>query len=500
VDLVASESGCNAVQQNGTPCARAAAVFPRNHLPVCKLHKKQRLQFGRCKAEFATSGVCDQLIKWKQPFFELCDIHRDWDGMPCHLLKLPIEIRMHIFSYLLPDRPISAWLDRSLRIDGFKCTSDLLLVSKQIHREAQDVLYRTQPYTVSIQRNTLNMCGRAYYHDISGSQLTTPNSNPGRLPVRPPMLDKIKSIRIQITMIKPKTRFNRRGRSRYNWDEEVEVYDLRDSVQCLLHILQNKNSLHHLSIAFCTQNQFDDWDDDQQFDFMKTVVDPLRGLRNILQVDLKCIYQCTDNLRMNTTQYILDNLGPRRRPLIPNFTGGNPSQATVTSPDENEFSLTNSFDTYGFMTPHTPMLDINKRLHDHAGFLSFKAAWEAEIKSSSPPPPSQRTAKSAFKAFRGTYSTVDNHYFTRLPKGKEWMLHQARVAREKDDIQAIHDLRAELESKVQEYVDQDRQSLKRKEASLTAGFEKYDERLAKVDAASSSQSEAGYDSASSVEI
>jgi hypothetical protein len=500
VDLDAFDRNCNAVHQNGTLCPKVAAVYPKSYLPVCKLHKKQRLRLGYCKAETTGRGACHRLIKWKPPFFELCDAHREWTGMPCHLLKLPTEIRMEIFSYLLPDRPISAWLDRSLRRDGFKCTSDLLLVSKQIHSEAQDVLYRTQPYTVSIQRNTLNMCGRAYYHDISGSQLTTPNSNPGRLPVRPPMLDKIKSIRIQITMIKPSTRLNRRGRSRYNWDEEVEIYDLRDSVQCLLHMLQSRNSLHHLSIVFCTQNQLDDWDDDRQLGFLKTVMDPLRGLRNILHVDMKCIYQCTDNLRMNTTQYILDHLGPRRRILTPIAMGGSPSRATIMTPNSNEFSLSNCFDTYGTLTSHTPMLDVTKRLHDHAGFLSFKEAWETEIKSSSTPPPSQRAAKSAFKAFRATYNTVDNHYFTRLPKGKEWMLHQARVAREKGDIQAIHDLRVELESKVQEYIELDRQTLKRKEASLTAGFQTYDERLTREDAALSSQSEAGYDSDSSVDI
>jgi hypothetical protein len=500
VDLFASEQYCNAVQQNGTPCARLAAMSPKNHLPVCKTHKKQRIRFSRCKADIHGRGLCQQLIKWKPHFFELCDNHRDWTGMPCHLLKLPIEIRMHIFSYLLPDRPVSAWLDRSLKSDGFKCTASVLLVNRQIHEEASKVLYRTQPFTVSIQRNTLNMCGRAYYHDLSGSQLTTPSPSTGRQPVRPPMLDKIKSIRIQMTMVKPSTRLNRRHRTRTSWDEEVEVYDLRDSVQCFYHMLQSRNTLHSLSVVFCTQNQLDDWDDDQQFEYLKLAMDPMRGLRNILQVDLKCIYQCTDQLRMNTTQYILDHLCPRQRFTPPPPPGGTPTETTTpTTPNENEFSLTNCFDTYGMVTAQTPLLDVSRRLHDHAGFLSFKAGWESEIRSSAPSPPLQRAARSAFKSFRAVYNTVDGHYFTRLPKGNKWMLHQARVAREKGDIQAIRDLRVELESKVQEYIEMDRQSFQRKEACLAAGFKKYDDQFAKGDDGSSSQSEAGFDSDSSIE-
>jgi hypothetical protein len=315
------------------------------------------------------------------------------------------------------------------------------------------------------------------------------------------MLDKIKSLRVQMTMIKPNARLNRRHRTRTSWDEEVEVYDLRDSVQCFYHMLQTRNSLHSLSIVFCTQNQLDEWDDDQQFEYLKLVMDPLRGLRNILQVDLKCIYQCTDQLRMNTTQYILDQLGPRQRSTPPPPPGEVPSEPyTPDIPNENEFSLTNCFDTYGMMTAQTPLLDVSRRLYDHAGFLSYKTGWEAEMRSSAPPPPPQRAANSAFKAFRAVYNTVDGHYFTRLPKGNKWMLHQARVAREKGDIPAIRDLRVELESKVQEYIELDRQSLQRKEASLAAGFRKYDDQFAKEDTGSSSQSEAGYDSDSSIEI
>jgi len=198
-------------------------------------------------------------------------------------------------------------------------------------------------------------------------------------------------------------------------------------------------------------------------------------------------------------------LGPRQRSTIaphslPDASSTETPPPTTTIENENEFSLANCFDTYGMPTTQTPLLDVSRRLHDHATFLSFKAGWEAEMRSSAPPPPPQRSANSAFKDFRAVYNTVDGHYFTRLPKGNKWMLHQARVAREKGDVQAIRDLRVELESKVQEYIEMDRHQLQRKEASLAAGFKKYDDKLAKGDAGSSSQSEAGYDSDSSVEI
>ncbi|KAF2430080.1 hypothetical protein EJ08DRAFT_734357 [Tothia fuscella] len=490
-DLTAFDKNCNAVKQNGLPCSRAAHYFPKNALPVCKLHKKKRLCVGYCKA-VEDGKLCNKTIKWKPPFFELCHDHRDWDGMPCHILKLPTELRLQIFQYLLPDRPVSAWLDRSLRSDSYKCTTSLLLVNKEFYSEASDVLYRTQPFTVSIQRNAINLCGRCYYHDLSGSQHTTPNSNPQRLPVRPPMLDKIKNVRIQMTMVKPSSRLHRRhNRTRPNWDEEVEAYDMRDSVKCFVKMLQTSKALQTFSLVFCTQNQLDVWDDDRQLEFLKFIADPFEHLRSIPSVIIHPIYHSTDHQRMNVTQYILDNLSPSLPPPPPQpilnipgwlpppppplplnglagFVSVAPASLPIPGPnfgieghDGIHWTLSNSLDAFGGRAPVTA---VSKRLHDNDSFLAYKSHWEGTISSKTAPPLQAefKPASKAYKAFQHAYLKVDRHYLSKLPKGKEWMLHRARVAREKCDINAIRVLHMELAAKVDEYLADEKKKFEEK--------------------------------------
>jgi hypothetical protein len=365
-------------------------------------------------------------------------------------MKLPSEIRMQVFKYLLPDKPISAWLDSALRTDRFKCTTSILYLNKEIYREASDVLYRTQPFTVSIHRNAINLAGRSYYHDLNSSHHLPP-PNPLLLPAQPPMLDKIKSLRIQMAMVKPSGRIHRRnGRARSMWDEEVETYDVRDSAKCFVDMLQETENIHCLSLVFCAQNQVGQWENDELFQFVKTVADPFTQLKDIPRITLHPVFYSTDAWRMNTSQYIPDYVKPK-----PSDSPTDPNDANVL------FDLSNSFDTYGMDNIPGPLLQIRKRLSDDKDFRKYKREWERLISSSEPRPPplASRRAIMADDEFCRTYFTIDQNYFQRLPKGKEWLVHRSRVARERGDVAAIGRLLTELEAKFQVLLDQDQEAL-----------------------------------------
>lgn len=394
------------------------------------------------------------------PFFELCEQHRDWDGMPCYLLKLPVEIRMEIFRYLVPDRPISAWLDYSLRTDQERCAFNLLLVNKQISQETSDLLYGSQPFTVSIQRNSLSMCGRVYYHDRT-SPLFNRRHVPPPVHSQPPMINKVRSLRVQMTLVKPSSG-PRRHRVRRSWDEETEIYDLRDSVQSLVHMLRESSSLRSLSVVLVTQNlTISPWTDSDQIQNLKIVVEPFQYLRSLSKVKLDYLYKVHSPLRMNTTQYILDNLRKAEDQMLSN----------------NEFTLYND---YGPMTPEgLPGMPVSKVMATDDDFLQFKSRWESTLQLRGPHVIPETAAHDVFADFRKAYEVIEGYYPSRLPKGKDMLLHRARVCREKNDVSGIFKLRTEMQDLVSELIKEDRDGISEKENVVKDAFGEFDTETAK---------------------
>jgi hypothetical protein len=80
--------------------------------------------------------------------------------MTCYLLKIPIEMRLRIFGYLLPDGPVPAQYrgSRCLTSNGEPVCAALLRVNHQIHDETARLLYSVKPFTVELVGDSLAMC------------------------------------------------------------------------------------------------------------------------------------------------------------------------------------------------------------------------------------------------------------------------------------------------------------------------------------------------------
>jgi hypothetical protein len=306
----------------------------------------------------------------------------------------------------------------------------------------------------------------------------TIHPSPTTQSIRPPMLSKIRSIRIQMSLIKPTVRGNRRSRVRSPWDDEVEVYDLRDSVLTTVQMLQQTQSpLRSLSILLCTQNQAGKWEEEEQFSFLELITEPFRELRNIPIVTLENIYYCRDPLRMNVTQYIMDKLSPQVDATA-TMTNAGPDAKSIENAtavfSKTDFWLSNSYHcNSGGTHPAPPLLQMTKLLNSNLEFQTYKSKLESTIATSlpSPIPASMESARRAFAAFRQAYNSVDSYYFTRLPKGREWLLHQARVAREKGDLKKIFECGIKLEGLVEGFVEEDRVGFERKKVGLERAVE-----------------------------
>ena len=94
--------------------------------------------------------------------------------MTCYFLKIPIEMRLRIYQFLLPDRPVPARYEKSsLASDGGGVHMPILCVNRQIHDEAARFLYRTRGFSIELFEDWLSMCNSSQHF-----ALNRPSRNP----------------------------------------------------------------------------------------------------------------------------------------------------------------------------------------------------------------------------------------------------------------------------------------------------------------------------------
>ena len=458
-DIDAHENACNAYLKARRVCLKPAIYQQGGYLPVCKKHKARKLRAGRCQ-HIGHQGRCARLIRHHPPFAELCNDHRDWDGFPCWLLKLPVELRMQIFSYLLPDKPINAWLDSPLRNDRSRCSWELLLVNHQIRDEAMDILYGSQTFVAGLGRENLVVCGGVYAHDKS-EWPSIMVYNPPRI-VRtghfPPMLKYIRHMKLQVTFVNPGYPA---GRPQHYpvWDESIDLYDLRDSARALVHLLSQSNSLLSLSIVLIAQNIFGKaWTSEELCRILKTVGEPLMQLRKIPKASVEAIFQIHSGHRLSLTQYFPDHMRPAT------------SDDDVAKPGEYVLTYNHS----GHNSP--TLIRVTPLPMGDPEFDSLRNSFEKAVTSKDMPEehPDHAMTMKRFDAFRKAYHSVEHNFRTVLPRGKDWLLHKARMAREEYDAEGIAKVRAELEAEVKRLIKRDRDNINAKEQATMAALKEFD--------------------------
>ena len=138
-------------QYKGTRCERMVATFVNGQLPVCAQHRAQVIKMMRCKAILECGVSCNEIIPWKPHEYLLCEAH--WSKGKCYFLEgIPIEIRLIIYQYLIPDQPVQArWLGtRSLRQDRTAVSTAIFRVNKTTHEEVADLFYGQTIFEIDV--------------------------------------------------------------------------------------------------------------------------------------------------------------------------------------------------------------------------------------------------------------------------------------------------------------------------------------------------------------
>ncbi|KAI1974148.1 hypothetical protein LOZ53_004262 [Ophidiomyces ophidiicola] len=143
---------CSALTHSFDACKNRAATVPAL-LPVCWAHRKLGRTVTFCQAVLARNRKCLKKIPWCERR-QVCAKHADFP-LPCHILRLPTELRQQIFSYILDDY-------KSQYAEFYTYFSFLKMaqLNHQIFEEACDVLYRNFECKIYFYREELYILGR----------------------------------------------------------------------------------------------------------------------------------------------------------------------------------------------------------------------------------------------------------------------------------------------------------------------------------------------------
>ena len=148
------------LKKKGGSCVNKA-LGPLNPgmMPTCGIHRDQLRQSAWCRASLPCGFECGQMCEWKPHGFQLCSEHYE-HPMTCHLLKIPIEMRLRIYGFLLPNHPIPARYrnSRYLTSDNEPVYTALLRINHQIHDEAVRLLYAVRTFTIELAADGFFMC------------------------------------------------------------------------------------------------------------------------------------------------------------------------------------------------------------------------------------------------------------------------------------------------------------------------------------------------------
>jgi hypothetical protein len=138
------------VRREGTKCKNIVATYVEEQLPVCKQHRTQVMKMKHCEAILECGFTCNEIVPWKPHGYPLCESH--WSQGECYFLALPVEIRLMIYGYLLPDKLVPHTPEAKWKRN--RNSTAIFRVHKTIHEEIVDSFYGQAIFDIGIT----NLC------------------------------------------------------------------------------------------------------------------------------------------------------------------------------------------------------------------------------------------------------------------------------------------------------------------------------------------------------
>ncbi|KAL1613137.1 hypothetical protein SLS60_001369 [Paraconiothyrium brasiliense] len=316
--------------------------------------------------------------------------------------------------------------------------ANLLLVNRQVHEEVKDLLYSTVPFTVDVRKDGTFMCGR---------RLLEPRRADGSSHYVVGDVDKIKerflrtfdwaavkNYNVDILVENWKDDTNR-GYHTFPWDEEVEIYDIRDYIGVVISgILSKARNLCRLNVRLGFSKFI--WTEEELYTNIKTLVGPFERLRNVRQPRFLGVYEGTPQ-----TNFMISLPVPGQAASFTTPTNGSP-HARPSTP----------LCSVPQLPTRTPLFVCTQ-----PEFAEYRSNWERWIASAS------ATSLISKPPIRAMFTEL-KEFYTRLAatvpavtarNGRHAFLHRARVAREQENVEAFRHLRNELIGYWEAYLEQE---------------------------------------------
>ncbi|EZF34172.1 hypothetical protein TMEN_4382 [Trichophyton mentagrophytes] len=126
---------CGALTHSFVPCKNRSNRKASRKIPVCWAHRKQGETVTRCQAVLENNRKCLKKIPWSERR-QVCTKHAD-SPLPCFILRLPIELRQQIFTYIL-----DGYRREYVAFYTYFNILKTARLNRQIYQEVCDLLHR----------------------------------------------------------------------------------------------------------------------------------------------------------------------------------------------------------------------------------------------------------------------------------------------------------------------------------------------------------------------
>lgn len=327
---------------------------------------------------------------------EICEWHdQGRNDLPCHLMRLPTELRLAIFRFLFPEDAIPAkpLPEISRWQQGYSNVNTAIFrVSKQISEEATSVLYDTIPFCVVITELSISICGMMWTRGESGRD--TFGLTKDRF--ASVQLRRIRNLRIQLRIVE-----------RAVWDapvntalperEDTILYDLRIIVRQFLRLIDGNQNIQKVHVVPAVIG-FADWKRDEIIAAAIFVLKPFTVLRGI-------------------------NI-----PFLDNITGTTVRSSAYTALINDDFSYT-----------HSPIgiaptkVEPRETYPEDDLYASYQRQWNKLLRGNEPVPVTSPLFEKVAKLEVLLRSLLDRRLNGAFKFSPQELLFRARVAAEVDD-------------------------------------------------------------------
>jgi hypothetical protein len=261
---------CNGRTYANQPCKNKGRITKEGHFPVCGKHVYYQKQAGRCQAIEKCGYPCNRLAAYTPPFFFCTKHEHDTSTLPCHIMRIPTELRLMIFRFLLPKR---------VEAKGYfdKRPFGVLRANRQFYLEASAVVYGEIRFAAVVSPICIDLFGRRWHRESTTEPYKDLNTTLCQASAR-----RVRHLEVDVHFGDTCKTIKGVGGPNLPYDE-YEIYQARDTVRKLVQLMSPESlkskskALQHLKVMAKPAPKLS-WQTDEIIAALFCILDPLLAL------------------------------------------------------------------------------------------------------------------------------------------------------------------------------------------------------------------------------